>query len=1302
MLGHVKAWFQMFMGVSDADTLHVHMDYSPITASLGPIYRLIGQLQSLEVSKHNLPVELSANQIVLLMNHLTEFCNPMKSLSEMEDTSFMDKWWMKEVRELCYDTQDYLEVVIMQYGAGAARTWIPVPFRRIAYWIHSKLRWRPQLSHFLARAKVLKGRCPSFLSKEKSDDTSLRKELKDLKKKNLGDIETLTAQLVEMLAFDDKHTQLKVVPINGFEGSGKTLLARTLYAKYKKSFQCRAFVRVSRNPDIRSILTNILSQIKATPASPTPEVQDLIVRISSHLKHKRYFIIIDDIRRTSVWDIISRALPDDHCGSRIIITTESEHVASACSAYDLGSSTFKMDALNGCTDTITSEEKNEDINLRYNNLPLHLKTCLLYLSMYPEGWTIMKNGVIKQWVAEGFIAALERQDTEEISEIPQNKTEKMAEVAQDKRDDTSEILQDKGEEVAQVPQDQRENISEILQDQAEEIVQVNQDQKEEIARVYFDELVTRGMIQPVDINHKGELLSCTVHHMVLDLIWNKSKEDNFIVVVDNLESTLGHPDIVRRLSVQFGCEKAASIPESIILSQVRSLAFYGFLECVPSIADYALLRVLILNIWADEDMIFYLTGISELYHLTYLKIECNITVRLPSKIQRLKQLGTLELHAELVAIPSDIGHLKKLMHVCCPSNADVRELGNLTSLLDLQLNCTTIENLEEHMKLLRSTLEKLRSLRSLALVPASGSCNVNNLPANSSRMCMSCDSLCILAHVPAYLQRLELSCCCCIFSRPPKWVGELHQLCILKIAVRELYREDIDILKGLPALTTLSLHVQPMFAERIVFGKEGFSVLKYFKFTCTPWLIFKAGAMPNLQKLKLCFNSPIVDEQGTTRTIIIERLLGLKEISAIIGSAGVDIGSAWRKAIRNDPRNPKVQLVDSIYYGDQGRGMVTRDSGEDDNNEADLRIHMQPESSGLPITVRCKEEEPEDRTFISEIISILNESECSDEHAGQIFTESCRELIRRIQEDTSKQFKDEFAKELENMELTDDVVNYGDYKVEACVEQFTNLCEELKVFDLEYFYSSCGELQKQLTEHIVFHILTLEEERARKALEEQQVKSDQYIEELTRKLEQNKSIKEEMEGRVRILEPEKSNREKDAEQREKEEFEHLLQRFRTNQLERGRFKTLKLMPPSVGLVLLRRLRSFVSAFSPTSSVVHLGKPLDSSIICGGTEEAGTSSRRRTRSPLAPLAVAPSDPTTPPKQEKDEEAENTMSFDDVNALVLAERQRPQQTQEEVARSEVDARAEEFIPGFQEDLRQQRLHLQLHPDAQAPPR
>jgi hypothetical protein len=48
------------------------------------------------------------------------------------------------------------------------------------------------------------------------------------------------------------------------------------------------------------------------------------------------------------------------------------------------------------------------------------------------------------------------------------------------------------------------------------------------------------------------------------------------------------------------------------------------------------------------------------------------------------------------------------------------------------------------------------------------------------------------------------------------------------------------------------------------------------------------------------------------------------------------------------------------------------------------------------------------------------------------------------------------------------------------------------------------------------------------------------------------------------------------------------------------------------------------------------------------------------------------------------------MDDVYALVQArQQQQPPPTEEEAARSEVDSKAEEFIQGFKDDLRQQRL-------------
>ncbi|XP_044352180.1 uncharacterized protein [Triticum aestivum] len=902
------------------------MEEDPVTVSLGPSGPLFQKLRSVIASQDSRLKRVKV-EILFLGQGLKGLCNGFsKDLFEAPQDS-ITRCWMRQVRDLCYDTTDYLDQVMhfIQYsgtGRGKIRIFWGKRLGSKIFRVSRRLTWVSlpkvkRLKRGLMIAKLL-----ALLARvEDADERRERFKISppEASKHDYSQaaragishpmarlpIQLHVDKLIKLLAFehDDNliEKELKVVSIFGSASSDKTAVAKTLYHRYGGKFQYRAFLRVSRDPDMRRLLTDMLTQFKAPPTHTVSDVQGLIESITKHLQGKRYLIIIDDLWSTSAWDIIIRALPDgDYC--RIITTTQVENVALACCSYQL-KHMYKITPLNddqsgksegGCITYPSSEGMKEALNLVYDNLPPHLKACLLYMNMYPEGYTTKKDELVKQWVAEDFIGSVQGQD--------------------------------------------RENT----------------------AGCYFDALVSSGLVQSVDTDHNGDVLSCTLHHMVLDLIRQKSMEENFVTVVNYFQTILGLPDKVRRLSVQLGGAKGANtIPDNMRTSQVRSLLFSGFFKGVPSIVEYGLLQVLILHIWSDQDKTFDLTSIGELYRLRYLKIVCNITVKLPGKIRRLRHLGTLQVDARLAVVPSDIIHLDKLLHLRLRSESilphgvghmtslrtlgyfdlnsnpkiNLMDLHKLTNLQNLQLTCSTVppaKCLEKNMQLLSSVLNKLSILQSVTLVPATGSSNVNTLQADNdtgaSGMIISFDGFSSVSPAPAHLRRLELSRRCCIFSRLPKWHGELAQLCVLKIAVKELSNEDTDILKGLPALTVLSLHVMTTSAEMIVFGKGGFSVLIYFKFTCTvPWLKFEENAMPNLQKLRLGFNATAVDKQG----IIIEHLSCIKEISAIVGCVNVGAGSACQKAIMNDPRNPKVQWMGSIYVGDEGTGhLVTHEAQE--------------------------------------------------------------------------------------------------------------------------------------------------------------------------------------------------------------------------------------------------------------------------------------------------------------------------------------------------------------------------------------
>ncbi|KAG2565330.1 hypothetical protein PVAP13_7NG012500 [Panicum virgatum] len=902
-----------------------------VSCSLGAMGPLIRWLQSLLYTDQCLPQELSKDELQGFVEDLEAIRASAMDLSSAADTSFTDKCWMKEVREICYDTEDYLDTVLQLHsGAGVPKIfWMKKQRWRLKIpWIQAKMkRQRRSIKiPWIRRTKSARSQRLQSAAAVKPI-ASLPVPLGPLLHTPYAGLGKHVKEIVSLLALNSEQ-QLKTVPIVGHAGAGKTALATTLYQKFGLGFHCRAFLRVSRNPDTRRLLASLLSQVKGPqPRRGMCDLQDLTASIRKHLQDKSYFIVVDDLWATSVWDIIRRAFPEGSCCSRIITTTEVEDVALACSGYH-SKGIFKMVPLNDdqsrqlffcrvcvseddCLDqdfkeishgtiqksgglplaiiyiasmlaswpnlvleqkkytedclrsalrpNVPSERMKEVLNLIYHNLPCHLKTCLIYLNMYPEDFVIQKDDLVRQWVAESFLSAVEGKDDEQVA----------------------------GE--------------------------------------YFDELVARGLIQPVDTSHNSQVLSCTVHHMVFDLIAYECMEENFITALDYFDIDTGISDKVRRLSIKLGGAKSAQIQGSFRMSQVRSLLFSGFFKCIPCIEEFRFLRVLILYIWSDQRKAnLDLAIIRKLIQLRYLKIECNMAVKLPAKIQGLQQLMALEVGSIVATVPSDVVRLRCLLHLHLPSAAElprgiglltslrslghfnlstssrhnVLDLSKLTNVQDLHLTCSPApsKRLMRNMECLASVLGKISKLKSLVLDGGFSSCRS-----------ISCDGLSGVSPAPVLLEMLELSPHICIISSLPRWIQELSNLQILKIPLRNLSSDE-----GTPC------------PERIVFNKEGFSVLKHFKLVSTSLCVaFTEGAMNTVRRLKLGFNADTM-EQYSPLYAGFKHLTSLEVFSAKIGCAGNDeasrnaIESSLQLAFTEHPSPPiiNIQLVDSIFHGD--------------------------------------------------------------------------------------------------------------------------------------------------------------------------------------------------------------------------------------------------------------------------------------------------------------------------------------------------------------------------------------------------
>ncbi|KAF7038378.1 hypothetical protein CFC21_048573 [Triticum aestivum] len=535
----------------------------------------------------------------------------------------------------------------------------------------------------------------------------------------------------------------------------------------------------------------------------------------------RYLIIIDDLWDTPSWDIIKSAFPDNGLGSRVITTTRIQNVAKACcspSSYyifkmkplsnkdskrlffgrifnseeacphqlrDVSTEILKKcDGLPLAIITISGMLANESfdqeewkhvrnslgsgtnftlegmrniLDLRYKNLPPHLKTCLLYLGMYPEDFGIGRSHLELQWIAEGFVPKENGQDAEKVARSYFNELVNRSLIQPTKFNNQGSAVECKVHDMM---------LDLILSKCREENFLTVLDDAKVIEKL--DYKVLRLSLH-LDGPRDGTMLPCKVS-------------------MSQIRSVMIFGD-------------SHSMPPLRLFKFLRVLHVhvYGPAELDPTgLCKLYQLRYLAINgFWDSYKLPAEIRG---LRHLETL--DAPHSRNIPSDIVHLPCLMFLNLDWDRYPLPDGISRMKSLR---CVSGFDlmlnsldnIKDLGELTNLtaIKFSISSSLADSSERKSRLdaLNSSLGRCISLKMLVL----------NIPGCN-------DALMALSPPP---RRLEiLYAYGFFFSRVPNWMGELSNLKELSVTV---LGSDIGILAELPGLTHFYLYIKEILKKRL-------------------------------------------------------------------------------------------------------------------------------------------------------------------------------------------------------------------------------------------------------------------------------------------------------------------------------------------------------------------------------------------------------------------------------------------------------------------------------------------------------